>query len=223
MSRDPLPVDDQALLGALAADLDAGFADLVRAYERVLFSVALRLCKARADAEDLAAESFLRAYRALRGYERARILDLQPAPWLVTILLNTWRNDTRSASRRPRLTPLATLPETASAETSVEMQLEQNETRHELGQLVALLPPNQRVAVVLRHVVGLPLAELADVMGIPEGTAKSHVSRGLRKLREAYHSASLAHDLSAARPIHSVTLIRQGHRPLSAVGKEELR
>ena len=45
------------------------------------------------------------------------------------------------------------------------------------------LPPAQRTAVVLRHVVGLPYAEMAVVMGCPEGTAKSHVARGLQRLR----------------------------------------
>jgi hypothetical protein len=48
---------------------------------------------------------------------------------------------------------------------------------------VAELPTPQRVAVVLRHVAGLPIAEIAAVRGCPEGTAKSHVSRGLRRLR----------------------------------------
>jgi DNA-directed RNA polymerase specialized sigma24 family protein len=52
---------------ALVADLDSGFADVVRAYERIVYSVALRLSTRPADAEDLAAEAFLHAYRALRG------------------------------------------------------------------------------------------------------------------------------------------------------------
>jgi Sigma-70, region 4 len=47
-----------------------------------------------------------------------------------------------------------------------------------------LLPDRQRVAVVLRHVADLPIAEVASVLGCPPGTAKSHMSRGLRRLRE---------------------------------------
>ena len=60
------------------------------------------------------------------------------------------------------------------------------ETGRELAVLLARLPHDQRAAVVLRHVVDLPVAEVAEVaavLGMPEGTVKSHVSRGLARLR----------------------------------------
>ena len=56
-------------------------------------------------------------------------------------------------------------------------------TQREWNALLARLPDHQRVAVVLRHVEGVPTSEIAEVLGCPEGTAKSHVSRGLKKLR----------------------------------------
>ncbi|GLZ36550.1 RNA polymerase sigma factor [Actinokineospora sp. NBRC 105648] len=174
---------EAAVLAAIADDLDAGFAELVRANQRIVYSVALRV--GGADAEDLAAECFLRAYRALRGFDRSRILALRPRSWLLTILLNTWRNQVRTASRRPAMA-LAELPERAVPGPSVEEVVTSAETQRELGGLVARLPEGQRVAVVLRHVVGLPVAEIAAVMQVPEGTVKSHVSRGLARLREQY-------------------------------------
>jgi hypothetical protein len=61
----------------LAADLDAGFAALFEAHQNVLFSTALRICGRWADAEDLTASAFLRAYRALSGYDRERIARLR--------------------------------------------------------------------------------------------------------------------------------------------------
>ena len=60
----------------LAADLDAGFAALFEAHQHVLFSTALRICGGWADAEDLTATAFLRAFRALSGYDRERIVAL---------------------------------------------------------------------------------------------------------------------------------------------------
>ncbi|MGQ0838184.1 RNA polymerase sigma factor [Actinokineospora sp.] len=175
-----------ALLAALADDLDAGFADLVRAYQRIVYSVALRVSGVPVEAEDLAAESFLLAYRALRGYGPERIRALRPRSWLLTILLNTWRNSVRTASRRPAQTSMADLPEPATTAPGVEELVVRGETGRELGALVARLPERQREAVVLRHVVGLPVAEIAAILRIPEGTVKSHVSRGLRGLRELY-------------------------------------
>jgi len=87
----------------LAADLDAGFAALFGAHRHVLFSTALRICGSWADAEDLTATAFLRAFRALSGYDRERIAALKTRPWLLTILLNAWRNQVRTAARQPRV------------------------------------------------------------------------------------------------------------------------
>jgi RNA polymerase sigma-70 factor (ECF subfamily) len=68
----------------------------------VLFSTPLRICGRWADAEDLTAAAFLRAFRALSGYDQERIAGLRTRPWLLTILLNAWRNQVRTAARRPR-------------------------------------------------------------------------------------------------------------------------
>ncbi|MDQ3898652.1 MAG: sigma-70 family RNA polymerase sigma factor, partial [Actinomycetota bacterium] len=64
-----------------------------------------------------------------------------------------------------------------------EEQVQRHDGQARLGGLLTELPDAQRTAVVLRHIVGLPYAEMAVVMGCPEGTAKSHVARGLQRLR----------------------------------------
>jgi RNA polymerase sigma factor (sigma-70 family) len=178
---------DGALCGLLARDLDAGFTELVRCYERTLYSIALRTCDQPADAEDLAADAFARAYAALRGYDRDRLLALRPRPWLVTIQLNVCRNWGRAQARRPDHPARGqhALPdgEQAAPGADVEPQAELAETSRELAGLLALLPPAQRYAVVLRHVAGMPVDEIAEVLGCPPGTVKSHVSRALSRLR----------------------------------------
>jgi RNA polymerase sigma factor (sigma-70 family) len=174
---------DTALLAELADDLDEGFAALYQVHRQVLFSTALRVSGRWADAEDLTAEAFLRAYRALRGYERDRIMALQPRPWLVTILLNTWRNSQRTRARRPIEAPLDAVTEAPDDTDGPQRLAEGRETRRELAELLLELPEQQRIAVVLRHVSGLTLAEISAVLGTGEGTIKSHISRGLSKLR----------------------------------------
>ena len=153
-------VEERLRLG-LIVDLDGGFAEVVRTHERVVASVALRLSATPADAEDAAAETFLRAYRALLGYDAA----------------------TRDAGRRPPPPPEAEPVERAAAGPSVEQQVEQDLEHREWARLLGRLPEAQRTAVVLRHVEGVPTGEIAEILGCPEGTAKSHVSRGLRRLR----------------------------------------
>ncbi|MBV9919341.1 MAG: RNA polymerase sigma factor, partial [Pseudonocardia sp.] len=76
---------EERLRLGLIVDLDAGFAELVRHHGRVVYSVALRLTEGSADAEDLSADAFLRAYRALRDFDAARIRELRIRPWLLTI------------------------------------------------------------------------------------------------------------------------------------------
>jgi RNA polymerase sigma factor (sigma-70 family) len=197
----------------LAADLDTGFAALFEAHQNVLFSTALRICGRWADAEDLTAAAFLRAFRALSGYDRERIAGLRTRPWLLTILLNAWRNQVRTAARRPREV-LDTEPpelEARGASASAEVQAERHETSRELAALLDLLPDRQRVAVVLRYVADLPIAEVASVLGCPPGTAKSHVSRGLRRLREL-QAARVLKDARVCREDRALTTERENLR-----------
>ncbi|MFI6502003.1 RNA polymerase sigma factor [Nonomuraea typhae] len=168
---------------ALLDDLDGGFAELFNVYRGLVFSTALRLTGKWADAEDLTAEAFLRAYRALADYDRDRIAVLQPRAWIVTIVMNVWRNCARHKSRKPPPQLFDEPVETLDPGEGVEEAALRRETGDELADLLVQLPDDQRAAVVLRHVVDLPVSEIATVMKIPQGTVKSHISRGLKRLR----------------------------------------
>jgi RNA polymerase sigma-70 factor (ECF subfamily) len=167
----------------LSEDLEAAFPDVVTAYQQAVFSTALRMSGRPEDAADVAAEAFLRAYVALRSYPAARIGELQLRPWLLTIVLNLVRNDVRAVRRRPDQVSLNGQAEAPAPGESPEERVQRYDGQARLGGLLGELPDPQRTAVVLRHVVGLPYAELAVAMGCPEGTAKSHVARGLKRLR----------------------------------------
>jgi RNA polymerase sigma-70 factor (ECF subfamily) len=173
---------DPSLSSRLIGDLDGAFAEVVSQFEGAVYTTALRISGRPGDAEDLAAETFLRAYAALRRYSRERIEELQFRPWLITICLNIWRNQVRASSRRPQAAPSvpADLP---SGDESPEQGAERHDLSDRLADLLLQLPERQRVAVVLRHVVALSYAEMAEVLGCPESTAKSYVHRGLDQLR----------------------------------------
>jgi RNA polymerase sigma-70 factor (ECF subfamily) len=185
------PVADP-VVRALSEDLDAGFAELFGAYQGLVFTAALRLCGRWADAEDLTAEAFLRAYRALCGYEADRIAALQPRAWLVKILMNVWRNSRRTDARKPPPASLDEAPDPVDPREGVEATAVRHETGGELAELLGRLPEDQRTAVVLRHVVDLSIAEIAAALDLPQGTVKSHISRGLRRLRTLTASAATA-------------------------------
>jgi RNA polymerase sigma factor (sigma-70 family) len=177
---------------ALIDDLDTGFAELFGAYQGLVFTAALRLCGRWADAEDLTAEAFLRAYRALSDYEADRIAALRPRAWLIKILMNVWRNSRRTDARKPPPAPLDEAPDPVDPREGVEAAAVRHETGGELAELLGRLPADQRTAVVLRHVVDLPIAEIAAALDMPQGTVKSNISRGLGRLRTLTASAAPA-------------------------------
>lgn len=188
-----------ALVSELANDLAQAFEDVVRAYQGQLYGFAFGLCGDRRDAEEIAQDAFVRAYRALQGYppERTRALALRP--WLYQITLNVARN--RKRRHVPPLTPLGIgdgeqsrdgrhpPPVLAMAERlGPEASSERGATRATLAALVANLPVRFRAAVILRHVEGLPYTEVARVLGQPLGTVKSNVHRGTLLLRAAWRA-----------------------------------
>jgi RNA polymerase sigma-70 factor (ECF subfamily) len=177
-----MTAEDQ-LADRAATDLDAAFPDVVAAHGTSVFTTALRVSRQPSDAEDLAAETFVRAYRALQGYSPARIRALRLRPWLVTITLNLWRNQLRTTARAPGTVRLEDGDEPAASDGDPERTALDRRGTAWVAACVACLPDHQRQAVVLRHVVGLPYAEVAEAMGCPVGTAKSHASRGVATLR----------------------------------------
>ena len=167
---------------ALDADLEAGFVDLVDAYGSMVLSIGSRLGD-RVSADDIAQETFIRAYHSISRRKNLDGLDLRP--WLATIALNVVRNEQRRRIRRPT-TPMSvetmnTLMHPGTGTEDSALAVEENGA---IDRLLACLPDAQREAVVLRHVVGLNTQETAEVMNCPAGTVKSHLSRGLASLRE---------------------------------------
>ncbi len=164
------------LTTALASDLDGAFPRLVDEMGPGLYWGLRRMCGDHGEAEDLTQETFIRAYRSLLDFDRRRFAELRLGPWVWTIALNLGRNHLRSRSRRP-----------------VFVEMHGHEHPHRDPDLpddrawdsrFAAMNRDQRTAVVLRHVVGLGIAEISESTGRPEGTVKADIHRGLEKLRE---------------------------------------
>jgi RNA polymerase sigma-70 factor (ECF subfamily) len=187
----PVPAagDDASLRRALARDVDGAFERLVRAYQDRLYSFAHRLCGNAADAEDVAQDAFVRAYRALKTYAAEKIEGLALRPWLYRIALNVARN--RFRRKRHPTVPLGDGdgrllhdPQDDPA-SRPDSRLEKAREREDLATLVAGLPDRYRSALILRYVEGLKLEEVAAVLKQPLGTTKSNVHRAINALRVA--------------------------------------
>ena len=188
---------DSPLIAALADDLDGSFEVLVLAHQDRLYSIALRVLGDSRDAEEAAQDAFVRAYRALAGYDTARIRELRLRPWLATIVLNLCRSRLarRPATGRPALSLDVPLPGTleprADESRGPAAATAARAAAEDWAGLLMTLPPAYRSAVVLRHVDGLTYPELATALDRPEGTVKAQVHRGLALLRTAFEAARL--------------------------------
>ena len=162
---------------------DRVFERLVRDHQDRIYALGLALTGNRHDAEDVAQDTFIRAYKALATYSPDRIRDLKQRAWLHRIAVNVVRNRVRGV--RPRMVELN------GSEPSVATGPEEDVLRKaeidELAARVACLPAKYREAVVLRHVQDLSYAEVAETLGQPVGTVKANVHRGLKILRGENH------------------------------------
>jgi RNA polymerase sigma-70 factor (ECF subfamily) len=119
-------------------------------------------------ADDAAQDAFVKAIRAFGTFDSRRPF----APWITKIAVNSARDLLRAERRRN----LASLDEATEASAPAQMT--------GLLAAVAALPPEQREAVVLHHVLGFKLSEVAEIVGAPEGTVASRLGRAVAQLRQ---------------------------------------
>jgi len=191
----PAPAQQKKAVKRVGAPGVDRFDTIVDEYERRLYGFALRMTGNREDAEEIVQDAFVRAYRALAGYDASRIRELRLRPWLATIVLNLCRSRLarRPAAARTSLSLDLALPgalEPRADDThSPATRTVANDAARAWAELLLTLPPAYRGAVVLRHVDGLSYPELAIALGRPEGTVKAQVHRGLALLRTAFAAA----------------------------------
>ncbi len=148
---------------------------LVRLTQRRVYNLALRIVGDRYEAEDVAQEAYLRMFRGLAGFrEEARF-----ETWMHRIVTNTAINHLRRRGRFGELlvdeTRDVPVPDRAEGLAASRDALERG---------LAVLPPGQRVVIVLKDVYGLSHKEIGEELGIEEGAVKVRLHRARKRLRE---------------------------------------
>lgn len=181
---------DQALAARAVEGDERAFREIVERYERPVFSLHYRMVRDRELAEDLAQETFIRAFKAIRSYKPRYKLS----SWLFKIANNLAIDHLRK--RRIETVSIDGAPDAVTAE-------EQAQTRHELASddespeeyaanrelgeqieaAIAKLRPEYQTATVLRHVEGFSYEEIARIMDLPLGTVKTYIHRARLELR----------------------------------------
>ncbi|MGE5507494.1 MAG: RNA polymerase sigma factor [Chitinophagales bacterium] len=174
---------DQALARKAQAGSPEAFEELVARYERRVERLCERILGSRADAEDAAIATFVKAWRGLGRYDPSRPF----APWLMTI---AGREAVTVAQTRPTWTSLDNLVEGGAeldgspghAQDPAELALT-GETRETVLSAVERLDPASRAAVVLRYQLDLSYAEIAGLLGMPAATVGTLLHRARSRLR----------------------------------------
>ena len=161
----------------LSGDADA-YADLVERYGGRVYNVALRITHDPDAARDCAQDAFIRAYRALHQYDPAYSFG----PWIFRITTNASLNFVQRG--RGHEITVEELPEDPEPpESGPELTAVRKEDLQEVLDAMAELPPAYRAALTLRHMQQLSYQEVANTLGIPLGTVKTHLHRARAALR----------------------------------------
>jgi RNA polymerase sigma factor (sigma-70 family) len=172
---------DEALLAGLAAGDQQAAAAFVRRFQRRAYGLARTIVGEPRDAEDVAQDAFLRAWRYAAGYDPRRGTVLT---WLLTIVRNV-------AIDRMRLKPAEPLdPDVLASKLQLEHAREAREEgsqlaeREHLREALAVLPVEQRRALLLAAYYGRTAREVAELEGVPLGTAKTRIRSAMVRLRD---------------------------------------
>jgi RNA polymerase sigma-70 factor (ECF subfamily) len=176
--REPDAHHDDLLVRLRRGDSRA-FEELVRTYQHRVFGVGLRMLGSRAEAEEIAQETFLRAHRALAEFRgEARL-----GTWLYGIASRLCLNRLASSERRHPRADDDSLDRVPANVADAATALERTELEAALHQAIAELPDERRIVVVLRDVEGLAYAEIAEALGLELGTVRSRLHRARMELK----------------------------------------
>jgi RNA polymerase sigma-70 factor, ECF subfamily len=177
-------LDDEELVAkSIGGDADS-FNELILRWERPIYALAYRTIGREEDARDVCQETFLRAFRALPGFRG----QAKFSSWLYRIALNLCRDWIRRERRAPVVQPpedvdLMELAAAAEPSESIEDLVARKDLSRIVEHAMAMLPEEQRTAIVLKEYHGLTFQEIADLVGCPLSTVKTRLYQGLSVLR----------------------------------------
>ena len=179
-----VPVDEQTDADAPAIDFESW---MLREQRRI-YRLCLRLLRNEFEADSAVQDVFVKAFRALQKTGGIPIRD--PAGWVTRVAVNACIDRLQSGSWkfwRRRISgdiEQGLLPRMPAAGLNQEERLIEQEKLERLYQSLGRLSARQRAVFLLRHDEGMNLAEIAEAMGLDEGTVKAHMARAVRKLRD---------------------------------------
>lgn len=188
---DLVSMTDQEIVALAREGREAAYRELIRRYERPVFSLILRMVRDRQLAEDLAQDTFIKALNAIASYRP----EFKFSSWIFKIANNAAIDqlrrrevDTLSIDGAPNATSADDIEATAlqvgdKGETPLA-ELEARELGTHIERAISRLRPEYRSCIMLRHVEGLAYEEIAQLLDLPLGTVKTYIHRARHELRD---------------------------------------
>lgn len=191
VATDYAELDDRKLAALAAGGREPAFREILRRYERPVFSLVYRMVRDRTLAEDLAQEAFVRAFNAISSYKSS----YKFSNWILKIAnnhtidyLRKKKLDTVSIDGSPNATTGEEMSRTrlviASEEETPQEYVENRELGGQIEEAIGTLRDEYRTAILLRHVEGYAYDEIAEIMEVPLGTVKTYIHRARGELKE---------------------------------------
>jgi RNA polymerase sigma-70 factor (ECF subfamily) len=190
-AKDLQALGDREVVALAKTGQETAYRELLRRYERPVFSLVYRMVRDRALAEDLAQETFIKVLNALDTYRP----EYKFSSWIFKIAnnaaidqlrrreVNTLSLDGAPGARTAEEVEATALQATDHGESPLA-ELESRELGSEIERAIGRLRPEYRACILLRHVEGRPYEEIAEVLDLPLGTVKTYIHRARLELRE---------------------------------------
>jgi RNA polymerase sigma-70 factor (ECF subfamily) len=189
----PLPQPDLGVLRKAQRGDERAFSIIVRTYEQPVYNYVLRLTGDRVLSEDLTQEVFLRVFQGLPSFSlRSRFTT-----WLFQVTKNRVLDELRAMERRPRaIVALEDIPPLEVVDAPVERQ----ETIDAVWRAVEGLNPDLKMALLLRDVVGLSYAEIAETLEITLATVKWRIYKAREEVQLALQREGISVSIPTSAP-----------------------
>ena len=190
--KDLQPLSDQEVVALARTGREVAYRELLRRYERPVFSLIFRMVRDRALAEDLSQDTFVKVLNALDSYRP----EFKFSSWVFKIANNVAIDQLRrreldtlsldgAPDARTREEVEATALQAVDRTESPLSELESRELGGRIEAAIARLRPEYRSCILLRHVEGRSYEEIAATLDLPLGTVKTYIHRARHELREA--------------------------------------
>ncbi len=164
----------------------SAYGELLARYETRLYAICYSYTFDREQSLDIMQEVYIKIFRSIKSFDESYPL----LPWLKKITVNTCLNYLRD-NRKDKHLPIDGLAEDENSYLeliesleNVEETILQNESRQMIIQAIQVLPEIYRIALTLRYLEEMSYVEMAQILNLPTGTIKSHISRARRLLKQ---------------------------------------